>query len=134
MKVDFSREVDRRIFLCFFCLICSASIAVLKEYNIGRQYNSKHKEDYKNCANAMKRDNVMALKRRMVESQRGVFRKQCSGSSCALRESYRVSSLLAKGNKTFPEREFMRKCLQYVGQEFCPEKETGFNIVCFLQP
>jgi hypothetical protein len=29
------------------CLICSKSIAVLKEYNITRHYNLKHKEKYK---------------------------------------------------------------------------------------
>jgi len=29
------------------CIICSEIIAVLKEYNIARNYSSKHKEKYK---------------------------------------------------------------------------------------
>jgi hypothetical protein len=37
------------------CLICSGSIAVLKEYNIARHYSTKHKEEYKNCVIALRR-------------------------------------------------------------------------------
>jgi len=40
------------------CLICSESIAILKEYNIARHYNSKHKQKYKNCTGALRREKV----------------------------------------------------------------------------
>jgi hypothetical protein len=33
-----------------FCLICSQSIAVSKEYSIARHYNSKHKEKHKSVS------------------------------------------------------------------------------------
>jgi hypothetical protein len=62
MSLSKNRKVDSecRIFqekwtgkyFCFyeseaFCSICSESIAVFKEYNIARHYNSKHKDKYK---------------------------------------------------------------------------------------
>jgi hypothetical protein len=45
------------------CLIYSESIAVLKEYNIARHYNSKHKAKYKNCLGALRKENMTALKK-----------------------------------------------------------------------
>jgi hypothetical protein len=43
------------------CLICSESISVLKEYNIARNYNSKHKENYTNLVGALRREKMVAL-------------------------------------------------------------------------
>jgi hypothetical protein len=37
----------------------------LKEYNIATHYNSKHKEKYKNCVSALRREEVVALKREL---------------------------------------------------------------------
>jgi hypothetical protein len=56
---NFSRE-----YFCIYrngkvlCLICSESFAVLKEYNIARQYDLKHKEKYKNCVGAVQKEKV----------------------------------------------------------------------------
>jgi hypothetical protein len=77
------------------CLICSESIAVLKEYNIVRLYNSKHEGKYKICDGALRRENVAGLDMG-VESQKIIFRKQSNDSSSELRENYRVSNLLAE--------------------------------------
>jgi hypothetical protein len=38
--------------------MCSGSIAVLEVYSIARHHNSKHKENYKNCAAAMRKEKV----------------------------------------------------------------------------
>jgi hypothetical protein len=50
------------------CLTPSESIAVLKEFNIARHYNSKHKERYKNGVGVLRREEVAALERGL-ESQ-----------------------------------------------------------------
>jgi hypothetical protein len=34
-------------------LICGKDISALKQYNIARHYNSKHKEKYKNCISVL---------------------------------------------------------------------------------
>jgi hypothetical protein len=54
------------------CLIYIESIAVLKEYNIARHYNSKHKEKYKDCVGALKRDEVEVLKRGPQSQQKTI--------------------------------------------------------------
>jgi len=46
----------------------------LKEYNIARNYSSKHKEKYKNYVAALRKGQVATLKRG-IESQQTVFRK-----------------------------------------------------------
>jgi nitrate/TMAO reductase-like tetraheme cytochrome c subunit len=55
----FKRSEQTNIFVSIngktFCLICNENIAVLKEYNIARHYNSKYKEKYKNCIVALRR-------------------------------------------------------------------------------
>jgi hypothetical protein len=42
------------------CLICSENTVVLKEYNAARHYNSKHKENHKNCVGALRTEKVTA--------------------------------------------------------------------------
>jgi hypothetical protein len=73
------------------CLICGESIAILKEYNIAKYYNSKHKEKYKKIYQCSERRKMATLKNVGSESQQNVFRKQSSESSSALRASYHVS-------------------------------------------
>jgi hypothetical protein len=67
----------------------------LKKYNTARHYNSKHKEKYKNCVGALRREKVAALKMGL-ESQQSVFRKQSNDSSSALGTSY-VANLFQMG-------------------------------------
>jgi len=63
-----SSEVDIRISLC---LICSESIVVLKDCNIARHYNLRHKEKYKNCVSALRRKKGTPLDK-CLESQQCV--------------------------------------------------------------
>jgi hypothetical protein len=62
--VNFSRKPVRKVFYVSvngkaLCLICSKSITVLKENNIARCYNLKHK----NCVCDVRREKFVALKR-----------------------------------------------------------------------
>jgi hypothetical protein len=38
------------------CLVCTKSIAVLKDYNLAKRYNSKHKQKYKKYVGAVGRE------------------------------------------------------------------------------
>jgi hypothetical protein len=58
-----------------FMLICSESIAALKECNTVRHYSLKHKATYKSCVSALKRG---------LQSQQNALRKQSNDSSSAL--------------------------------------------------
>jgi hypothetical protein len=97
---------------CFFfvngkslCLICSESRAVLKEYAIGRHCSCKHKESYKNCVGASRRERVAALKKGGL-SEKNITRKQSSDDSSALRASYRkLLTCRIKKAKLLPDGE-----------------------------
>jgi hypothetical protein len=63
----FKRIVHTNVFVSVngksLCLICSESMAVLKEYAIGRHCSCRHKEKYKNYVGAPRRERVAALKK-----------------------------------------------------------------------
>jgi hypothetical protein len=50
------------------CSICSESTAVLKECNIVRHYNSKHKEKHKNRVHALRTEKAATLKQKRKSS------------------------------------------------------------------
>jgi hypothetical protein len=110
-------------------LICSESIAVLKEYNTASHYNLKHKEKYKNCVRVRRQEKVVALSR--LESQQNVFRKQSNGSYLTMGASY-VAHLLPKESKPFSNEEFIRKCLQHRVQEIVWKNKLILQ-VCLMQ-
>jgi hypothetical protein len=76
------------------CLICSESIAVLKNITLPGIAIRSTKKSTQNVG-ALKREKVAALKMGL-ESQQNVFRKQSNGSSSTIRANYRVAHLLAK--------------------------------------
>nr|XP_040035572.1 general transcription factor II-I repeat domain-containing protein 2-like isoform X2 [Gasterosteus aculeatus aculeatus] len=78
------------------CLVCQETVAVFKEYNLRRHYESRHKDKY------------------------------------ASRASFRVAQLIASCGKSFTEGEFVKKCLNVVVEEVCPEKKDVFNAVSLL--
>jgi hypothetical protein len=81
-----------------------------------------HKEKYKNCVGAQRREKVVALKWGL-ESRQNIFRKQSNDSSYEMQDSYRIAYLLANQSKHFSYEEFIIKYLQHVVQEICLEKE-----------
>lgn len=42
------------------CLVCSESIATLKECNTAKRCNSKHKDKYKNCVGSLRKEKMAA--------------------------------------------------------------------------
>ena len=57
------------------CLVCGANVAVMKEYNLRRHYETKHQDKYKHLDMKQKLQKVEELKRRLV-SQQTVFVKR----------------------------------------------------------
>jgi hypothetical protein len=81
----------------------------------------KNKEKYKNCVGALGREKAVALKRG------GWVKTECLQKTI-LWASYHVAHLLAKESKPPFDGAFVRRCLQHILQEICPEKKkTVFN-------
>lgn len=68
---------------------CSESTAFLRKYITDRHYSLEHKKKYKTCVNALRKEEVTALKMGH-ESQKNTFRKHSNDSFSAVWANYHV--------------------------------------------
>ncbi|GFS59140.1 general transcription factor II-I repeat domain-containing protein 2 [Trichonephila inaurata madagascariensis] len=92
------------------CLICNETIAVLKEYNIKRHYESKHLQNYSKYTGSLRTEQFEALKRGL-KSQQSLFTKANTEQESATRASFRVALQIAKRSKPFTDGEMIKECL-----------------------
>ncbi|UYV77791.1 EPM2AIP1 [Cordylochernes scorpioides] len=103
------------------CLICNESIAVLKEYNMKRHYETKHSQNYSKYTGIVRTEKFEALKRGL-KSQQSLFTKVKTEQKAATRASFRVALEIAKRGKPFTDGEMIKECIIAVVEEMCPEK------------
>jgi len=103
------------------CLICSETIAVRKEFNIRRHYNTKHMAQYSALTENQRKEKLESLKRNAV-SQRNLFVKLRNDNEAVTKVSLRIAHLLAIKGKPFTDGEFIKSCLLVAAEEICPEK------------
>ncbi|UYV82063.1 EPM2AIP1 [Cordylochernes scorpioides] len=103
------------------CLICNESIAVLKEYNMKRHYETKHSQNYSKYTGIVRTEKIKALKRGL-KSQQSLFTKFKTEQEAATRASFRVALEIAKRGKPFTDGEMIKECIIAVVEEMCPEK------------
>jgi hypothetical protein len=109
------------------CIICHGSVAVNKEFNIKRHYETKHPK-FREISGQMRMDEVHKLKL-SLEKQSSLFQKGNIESEKNTRASYEVSRLIAENMKPFTDGDFVKKCLIAVVDIVCPEKKTLFSNV-----
>uniref|UniRef100_A0A8C7ISN8 SPIN-DOC-like zinc-finger domain-containing protein n=1 Tax=Oncorhynchus kisutch TaxID=8019 RepID=A0A8C7ISN8_ONCKI len=110
------------------CLVCGVNVAVSKEYNIRRHYETKHHDKYKDLDMTQRSQKVEEMKISLV-SQQNMFKKATSQSEAAVKASYIVAAEIAKSARPFNEGEFMKKCMMKVCDLVCPEKKQAFSNV-----
>ncbi|XP_031655934.1 general transcription factor II-I repeat domain-containing protein 2-like [Oncorhynchus kisutch] len=110
------------------CLVCGVNVAVSKEYNIRRHYETKHHDKYKDLDMTQRSQKVEEMKISLV-SQQNMFKKATSQSEAAVKASYIVAAEIAKSARPFNEEEFMKKCMMKVCDLVCPEKKQAFSNV-----
>ncbi|UYV73039.1 EPM2AIP1, partial [Cordylochernes scorpioides] len=108
------------------CLICNESIAVLKEYNMKRHYETKHSQNYSKYTGIVRTEKFEALKRGL-KSQQSLFTKVKTEQEAATRASFRVALEIAKRGKPFTDGEMIKECIIAVVEEMCPEKSTDVS-------
>ncbi|XP_027230682.2 general transcription factor II-I repeat domain-containing protein 2-like [Penaeus vannamei] len=109
------------------CLICQEAVAVFKEYNLRRHYESRHKDKYDSLQGQMRADKLSKLKSGLL-AQQNTFVCQSQLKQSSVRASFRVAQLIASSGKLFTDGEFVKKCMNAVA-EVCPEKKDVFNAV-----
>ncbi|CAN9498135.1 unnamed protein product [Ophioblennius macclurei] len=96
-------------------------MAVLKEYNVRRHYETKHADKNKNADMEQRLLKVEGLKQGL-KSQQALFKKAKSQSQAAVKASFILAEEIAKSSRTFTEGGFIKNCIL----EVCPEKRQLF--------
>ncbi|XP_010775008.1 collagen alpha-1(XIV) chain [Notothenia coriiceps] len=108
------------------CLVCGEQIAVFKDYNLSRHYETKHAEKYKNLTDAERARTSNALLAKL-QKQQGFFTKLHTSKDAATKTSFVISHKIAKHSKPFSEGEFVKECLVDSAALICPEKKEAFE-------
>ena len=106
------------------CLICNVSIAVNKEYNIKRHYETKHKS-FSELVGQARKDKLDRLKKGL-KKQSDAFHKILTKQENNTLASYKVAQIIAKDKRAFIDGEFAKKCMMAVVETICPEKKEAF--------
>jgi hypothetical protein len=80
------------------------SIAVLKDYNLSRHFQTKHAGKYRNMYSEQRASELKELLSQL-QKQQGLFTKLHSANYRIARASYALSHKIAKHSKPFTEGE-----------------------------
>uniref|UniRef100_UPI00358E1D8A general transcription factor II-I repeat domain-containing protein 2-like n=1 Tax=Myxine glutinosa TaxID=7769 RepID=UPI00358E1D8A len=137
-KVDLERRIfnpewEKYFFIERFgqaqCLICLKTLAVLKEYNVRRHWETEHRSSNFASVSATERKDAMVRLSGNLEKQTSLFRKQNTEAEKVTRASYEVSRILARRMKPFADGDFIKECLLAVVDSVCPEQRSAFENV-----
>lgn len=84
------------------CLLCGATVAVIKEYTVNRHYETRYQDKLKNLNAEQKLQKVEEVKKNMT-FQQTVFTRAKSQSEAALKASFIVAEQIAKLGRPFTE-------------------------------
>ena len=104
------------------CLICGANVAVFKEFNLRRHYETKHQDNLKDLNAEQKIQKVEELKKKLT-FQQTFFTRAKSQSEAAVKASFIVAEEIAKAGRPFTEGEFLKSCMVKVCDIICPDKK-----------
>ena len=110
------------------CLLCETSLAVFKEYNVKRHYDSHHKDTYHNMPAELRELKIAELKRKLGQQKTlGFFTSRSASNEAAVSASYKVALLIAERCKPFQDAEFVKDCMLECAKTVCPKQEQKFK-------
>ena len=115
------------------CLICMATVAVMKESNIRRHFETIHQRSKYAAMDEAGRQSAVAKLSSHLSKQSTAFALPKPGSTIterATRASFEVSLLIAKNMKPFTDGDFVKDCLLATADAMCPEQRSTFANVC----
>nr|XP_039264551.1 general transcription factor II-I repeat domain-containing protein 2-like [Styela clava] len=104
------------------CLICNDIVAVKKEYNVRRHYETKHLSIYSKYTGKMRSDKYEST-RRSLESLRKLFTKKFAENHA----SHKIVTKLVEREKPFTDGAFIKDCILEAVNYLCPEKVNLFT-------
>nr|XP_032814298.1 general transcription factor II-I repeat domain-containing protein 2-like [Petromyzon marinus] len=109
------------------CVICNESVAVMKEYNVRRHYETKQ-QTFTSYTGAERREKVKQMAASLLTQQQVFFRAHKAQENATI-SSYEVAQLIVLHGKPFSDGDFIKQCLTKVVGIMCPEKMQDFNDV-----
>ena len=106
------------------CLICNASIAVNKKYDIKRHYETKHKS-FSELVGQARKDKLDRLKKKSEKAKLCILKNWTKQENNTLASS-KVAQIIAEDKRAFTDGEFAKKCMMAVVETICPEKKEAF--------
>ncbi|XP_050519731.1 general transcription factor II-I repeat domain-containing protein 2-like [Daktulosphaira vitifoliae] len=119
------------------CLICRESVAVYKEFNIQRHYETKHKSKYESIKDKARESKLELLKKKFADETSAVksmFSRQVKGKDDIVTASYKIANLIAKDQQALNSGEFIKKCIIAAIEEIAPEKCSAFKEISLSRP
>ena len=83
-------------------------------------------QEYDNLQGQTRADKLSKLKSTLL-AQQNTFVHHAQLNQSSVRASFRVAQLIASSGKPFTDGEFVKKCLDAVAKEMCPEKKDVFH-------
>ena len=107
------------------CLVCNQQVAVLKEYNIRRHYETHHKGKYKHYKGQQRKDEINKLMAGL-NKQQSTFTRSRDIADGAVRASYLIANELVRASKPYSDGELVKTCMLKAAEVVCPEKRPAF--------
>ena len=114
------------------CLICKETVALFKDFNVKRHYQTKHANTYDKLTGSDRAEKVKQLQAALASQQR-FFTRACESKENITKASYEVAMLIAKHGKPFTEGTFIKDCVMKMVENICPEKKQEFANVCLAR-
>ena len=114
------------------CLICKETVALFKDFNVKRHYQTKHANTYDKLTGSDRAEKVKQLQAALASQQR-FFTRACESKENITKASYEVAMLIAKHGKPFTEGTFIKDCVMKMVENICPEKKQEFSNVCLAR-
>lgn len=111
------------------CVICLKTVAVLKEFNVRRHWESEHGKSSYASMSAGERKAALTRLSGNLQKSTYLFRKQAEKGENLSRASYEVSRLIAARMKPFSDGDFIKECLLTTVDSICPEQRSTFENV-----
>lgn len=105
------------------CLICNQTIAVCKEFNLKRHYDTNHKAKFESYTENIRIDKLLSLKSKL-QGQQSMFTKAKTESEDALKSSFIIALEITKRSKPFTDGDFIKECMLKVADVSFPSQKS----------
>ena len=109
------------------CLICQKSVAVSKEYNIRRHFNTNHPNYFSSQSTQQREAAAQRLTTNFrIQQNRPTLFQQSAVHQSITQASFLLAFKIAKASKPFPDGEFIKQCMVETAGLLCPDTKSKY--------